>query len=101
MIDVDGNNVGDSRQTSDAKPKLELVERCWRMRTVADAREVVCGIYQVEYGLEVRAEYRDDLLRSQWARDLDAARRIAERIKRTLIEEYGAGEELPISEARS
>ena len=43
------------------QPRLELLERCWRLRAKATGRELVCGIFQVASGLEVRAGFRDDL----------------------------------------
>ena len=55
-------------------PKLELLERCWRLRTIASGQELVCGIFQTDAGLEVRAGFRDNLLDSQRAAYLIGAR---------------------------
>jgi hypothetical protein len=62
---------------------------------------LVCGIFQTDVGLEVRAGYRDDLLHSQLCPDLFSARTVAERIKRTLINDLGGVEELPLDEMPS
>jgi hypothetical protein len=59
---------------------------------------LVCGIFQTDPGLEVRAGYRDDLLHSQLCPDLLSARAVAERIKRTLIDDLGGIEELPLTD---
>lgn len=77
-------------------PRMELVERCWRLRAIATDRELVCGIFQTSAGLEVRAGYRDDLLCSSWSRDLNAARATAEAFRLTLVEDMGGVEELPL-----
>ena len=46
----------------------------------------------------VRASYRDDLLHSQMCPDLLSARAVAERMKRTLIDDLGGVAELPLNE---
>src|SRR4029434_835149 len=79
-------------------PRLDLLERCWRLRALPTGRELVCGIFQSDAGLEVRAGYRDDLLHSQMCPDLLSARAVAERIKRTLIDDLGGVEELPLTD---
>jgi hypothetical protein len=79
-------------------PRLDLLERCWRLRALPTGRELVCGIFETDAGLEVRAGYRDDLLHSQMCPDLLSARAVAERIKRTLIDDLGGIVELPLHE---
>ncbi len=79
-----------------APPRLELLERCWRLRTVVGGQEVVCGIFQTDAGLEVRAGFRDDLLQSQRAIGMAEARAVATECRRTLVEELGGVEELPL-----
>ena len=74
---------------------------CWRLRALPTGRELVCGIFETTAGLEVRAGYRDDLLHSQMCPDLISARAVAERIKRTLLDELGGVEELPLTDAAS
>ena len=81
-------------------PRLDLLERCWRLRATPTGRELVCGIFETDAGLEVRAGYRDDLLHSQRCPDLLSARAVAERMKRTLIDDLGSIEELPLNEAK-
>ncbi len=36
-------------------PRLYLLDRCWRLRAIPTGRELVCGIFQTDVGLEVRA----------------------------------------------
>jgi hypothetical protein len=67
------------------------------LRALPTGRELVCGIFQTDAGLEVRAGYRDDLLHSQMCLDLLSARAVAERIKRTLIDQLGGVEELALT----
>jgi len=55
-------------------PDLTLIETCWRM-TGPSRRVLDCTICRVETGVEVRCGYGpDDLLRSQLAPDVEAAR---------------------------
>lgn len=77
-------------------PRLELLERCWRIRALPTGRELVCGIFQTDVGLEVRAGYRDDLLHSRLCSNLVIAREVAEQFKRVLVDELGSIEELPL-----
>ena len=81
-----------------SRPRLDLLERCWRLRALPTGREVVCGIFQTDSGLEVRAGYRDDLLQSRLCPDLHSAREVAEQFKRVLLDELGSLEELPLSD---
>ena len=74
-------------------PRLDLLERCWRLRALPTGRELVCGIFQTDAGLEVRAGYRDDLLQSQLCQSLGSAHDTAERFKREFSEEVGGVEE--------
>jgi hypothetical protein len=75
---MSSDSMSDKRaQPQTPLPRLELVERCWNVKG-PDGRELTCGIFLTESGYDVRAEYAaDDLMRSQWARDVDAGRRIA------------------------
>ena len=57
-------------------PTLTLIETCWEDKSTR--RVLSCGIYQTEAGLEARAGYGEDLLRSQFARELGNARRVAD-----------------------
>ena len=54
-------------------PTLTLIETCWEM-TSPRGRVLSCGIYQTDAGLETRAGYDDDLLRSQYAAQIGTAR---------------------------
>jgi hypothetical protein len=80
------------------RPRLDLLQRCWRLRALPTGRELVCGIFQTAAGLEVRAGYRDDLLHSQMCPDLLSARAVAERLRGTLLTDLGSVEELPLNE---
>jgi hypothetical protein len=79
-------------------PRLELLERCWRLRTRPTGRDVVCAIFETAAGLEVRAGYRDDLLHAQRCPDLVTARAVAEQFKRVLVDELGSVDEVPLHE---
>lgn len=57
-------------------PRLDLLETCWQVKAPS-GRVLSCGIYQTDAGLETRAGYGEDLLRSQFARQMDAARAVA------------------------
>ncbi len=81
-----------------APTRLQLLERGWRLRALPTGRELVCAIFQTAFGLEVRAGYRDDLLQSSLCSDLLSARTVAERFKRTLIDDLGGVEDLPLNE---
>jgi hypothetical protein len=62
-----------------ATDRRELIEMIGR-QTVANGRELTCGIYLTTTGYEVRAEYADgEVLRTQWAMDTQGARIIANR----------------------
>jgi hypothetical protein len=75
-------------------PRLEWLETRWRVKGPG-GRELTCGIFLGEAGYDVRAEYAaDDVMRSQWARDVDAARRIADRWLEE-IRQMDGFEELP------
>lgn len=77
-------------------PRLELLEPCWRFRGPT-RRVVSCGIYTTDVGLEVRAGYSaEDLLRSERAHDLGAARQVAETWRQAVIAK-GGFEPLPIA----
>jgi hypothetical protein len=79
-------------------PRLELLERCWRLRSQLTGRDLVCAIFETAAGLEVRAGYRDDLLHSQRCPDLLTARAVAEQFRRVLVEELGSVDEVPLHE---
>lgn len=58
-------------------PRLELLETCWRFAGPS-GRTFECGLYRTDVGLELRAGYGpEDLLRSQFAIEIGAAREIA------------------------
>lgn len=91
------SSTDSGRTTVDAlmpeTPRLELLETRWRVRD-PHGRALTCGIYLSDTGYDVRSEYSaDQLVRSQWARDVDAARRIADGWLRALREQ-GDVEEL-------
>ena len=44
-----------------------------RIRKAPSGRALTCGIYQTDLGLETRAGYGEDLLRSQFAREFGRA----------------------------
>lgn len=79
------------------EPRLELVERCWRMLSRQKAtRILVCGIYRTDVGLEVRAGYEpDDLLYSKYVPEIAAARELGAALRQTVIEKDGF-DELPL-----
>lgn len=79
-------------------PRLDLLERCGRLRVKPSGRDLVCAIFETDAGLEVRAGFRDHLLHSQVCPDLLSARAVAERMKHTLIEDLGSMEELPLQD---
>jgi hypothetical protein len=69
-------------------PTLELIEMLWRV-VGPSGKEIVCGVYRVETGLEVRchsAESIDTLIRSERATDIDIARDIAAAWKRVAMD---------------
>ena len=76
--------------------RFELVGRCWRLRTVAGGQEVVCGIFQTDAGLEVRAVFQSALLLSERAVSLVEAGAVAAEFRRTLMQELGGVEEMPL-----
>ena len=47
---------------------------------------LTCGIYRTDVGLETRAGYGDDLLRSQFAVQIGTARELAAEWKAMVIE---------------
>ena len=58
-------------------PPITLLETCWQMKS-RKGRMLTCGIFRTEIGLEVRAGFgEDDLIRSQYAGEIAAARAIA------------------------
>lgn len=57
-------------------PTLTLLEMCWEL-TSPRGRVLSCGIYRTDAGLETRAGYGEDLLRSQYAREIANARTVA------------------------
>ena len=67
------------------EPRLDLLETCWRC--VGPTRKVIaCGIYRTDAGLELRAGYGpEDLLRSQFAVEIGAAREIAAEWRQAVI----------------
>jgi hypothetical protein len=73
------------------EPRLDLVETCWRMRSLQKATRILeCGIYRTDAGLEVRCGYgEDDLLRSQTAPEIGTARDIAEQWRRAVMAKGG------------
>ena len=68
-----------SDDLTDPNDRRELIEMIGR-QTVANGRELTCGVYLTTTGYEVRAEYADgEVLRTQWAMDTQGARIIANR----------------------
>ncbi len=56
-----------------AAPQLDLRMVYWRM-TSPSGKTLTCALYRTAAGLEVRCDYGgDDLIRSQFARDLETA----------------------------
>jgi hypothetical protein len=82
---IDWSTVKDAPTRSDDGPLIELVEPCWRM--VGQSGKVLsCGIYHsAAPGLEVRAGYGDDLLRSQRTKGINQARDIAATWKQAVL----------------
>lgn len=79
-----------------AKPKLELLERCWRLRTFT-GQVLACGIFRTAAGLEVRAGYEPaDFLYSRTAAEIGHARDIAAAYKTAMTTELGSVTELPL-----
>jgi len=75
---------------------FELIETRWRVRDPQKG-EVTCGIYLTESGYDVRSVSEgNELVRTQWARDLDAAHIIADGWLRAL-RDAGGIEELSAS----
>jgi hypothetical protein len=66
-------------------PPMTLLETCWEM-TSPRGRVLTCGVFQTIVGLEVRCGYSDDLIRSQFARELETAREVAAGWKTTALE---------------
>ena len=67
-------------------PPLTLLETCWEM-TSRRGRVLSCGVFSMIVGLEVRCGYsEDDLIRSQYARELRTARESATDWKRGALE---------------
>ena len=66
-------------------PTLTLIETCWEL-TSPRRRVLSCGIYQTDVGLETRAGYGEDLLRSQFARQIGTARELANSWKIAALE---------------
>jgi hypothetical protein len=65
------------KKASRREPRLELLKTCWRFIDPSQ-RIFECGIYRTDLGLEVRVGYGpEDLLRSQFAIEISAARDIA------------------------
>ena len=59
-------------------PQLVLIRQFWRMRS-PNGRVLACGVYRTTAGMEVRCDFGgDDLIRSEFARDLGIASTIAE-----------------------
>jgi|SRR5688572_19886031 len=76
-----------NNQVADA---LERIETCWRMKG-SSGKVLECGIYRTAArGVEVRCGYgEEDLLRSQLAREIGAARAIAEEWRQTVLAKGG------------
>jgi len=72
------------------EPRLDLLEACWRMQT-PNGRILSCGIYGTDApGVEVRVSYGpEDLLRSQVAIEIGAAREIAVEWRKAVIDKGG------------
>ena len=59
-------------------PRLDLIEACWRV-VGPSGKPIACGIYRSDAGVEVRAGYSiNDVVRSEFASEIGAAREIAE-----------------------
>lgn len=75
-----------------SSPQLDLLRLFWRMQAPS-GKTLICGLYQMAGCLEVRCGYGDDdLLRSQFAPDLNAADAVAEAWKATVIAKGGFSE---------
>ena len=84
------------------EPRLELVELCWRMRSLQKSSRILsCGIYRDNApGFEVRCGYSEEhLLRSQRTAEIGSAREIAEAWRQAVIAKGGfmelTGDETP------
>ena len=75
-------------------PPRELVAPCWRMRGPS-GQVLSCAIYRTDAGLEVRAGYTDDVLRTRRALDIEDGQRWADTFRREVLNQ-GGFEELPI-----
>ena len=84
------------------EPRLELLEQCWHMRTPT-GRVLSCGIYGTDApGVEVRVGYGpDDLLRSQVAIEIGAAREIAAEWRQAVADKGGFTEVAVTTSARA
>ena len=68
------------------EPRLVRLEVCWRLVEPPSQKVIECGIYRTDAGLEVRCGYGDEnLLRSQFAHEIGAAREIAEAWKDAVL----------------
>ena len=67
-------------------PPMTLIETSWQL-TSPRGRVLTCGVFRTIAGLEVRCGYsEDDLIRSQIARELGAAREVAAGWKTAALE---------------
>ena len=65
---------------------VQLLERCWRMRSVETGRFLDCGIYQTADGLELRAGYNpSDLLYKKVIDTLEHGRGVAADLRMTVL----------------
>jgi len=88
---MDWNTVHRSAGDDTAVP-MELVEICWRMRSLQKSTRVLeCGMFRTEApGLEVRCGYgEDDLLRSQRTAEIGSARELAEQWRQAVLAKGG------------
>jgi len=61
----------------DYVPPMTLLETCWRMKSPR-GRVLTCGVFRTIAGFEVRCSYSDDdLIRSQYAVEIEVARSLA------------------------
>lgn len=71
---VMAGNTWDDRMTPRPRvePRIEHVRTCWTFRGPS-GRDITCGVYRVETGIELRVERAGEFLRSQLFRVENAA----------------------------
>jgi hypothetical protein len=88
LVDTDGTGTIRGRSVVDGfdpyrshwrenAPPMTLIETSWQL-TSPRGRVLTCGLFRTIAGLEVRCGYGEaDLIRSQYAREVEAARAVA------------------------